>query len=52
MSDATITEVRNFFKTGNAKLDALKVFRDEWEKLSLEERGAIREGIGNGTYNY
>lgn len=46
MSNATIKDVSDYFKTGDPKRDSLGSFREEWLNLSEEDRDFFKEEVG------
>lgn len=46
MSNATIKDVADFFKTGDPKRDSLGAFKDEWMSLTEEERDFFKDEVG------
>lgn len=46
MTDATLKNISDFFKTGDPARDSLSAFKDEWVALSEEERNYFKEEVG------
>jgi hypothetical protein len=54
---ASIKDVADFFKIGDGTVSAdprnsLTAFSKEWKALSEDEKAAIRNGIGDKSYDY
>jgi hypothetical protein len=54
---ASIKEVAEYFKVGDGTVsddprNSLTVFSREWKALDETDKTQIRDGIGNGTYDY
>lgn len=52
MTDASIKQVADFFKTGDPQRDSLKQFSDEWKQLPEADKAQLRAGIGDGSLTY
>jgi hypothetical protein len=52
MTDATIKDVADYFKTGEASRDTLSQFAKEWKELSEASKAQIRTGVGDESLTY
>lgn len=50
MAAATIKAVADFF--GRKQGQTLKDWTEEWKQLTEEDKEQIKNGIGDGTFNY
>ena len=46
-AEASITEIKNFFQTGDKTRDSISAFKKEWELLPEAERNEIRALVGD-----
>ena len=47
MAEATLTEIRSFFKTGDPERDGAKQFVKEWKALSETEQAYFKEAVAS-----
>lgn len=49
MATATLKTVADYFKQSG---ETLKDFRDQWERLTDQDKADLKQGLGDGSLSY
>ncbi len=52
MPDANMAQVYNYFSDNGENGYKMATFRDDWKKLTDQDKRDLRTGIGDGTLTY
>ncbi len=52
MSDASLAEIYDYFSDNKQNDYKMGQFRDEWKKLTDQDKADLKKGIGDRTLTY